>query len=312
MPPAACPLLAAETWADRSRQRTSPALTSLPLSWPQAPARWSSAPQSLPSLLRACSWLRWSCTTAPARSYPGAPAAQPRRRRTAAARPLALRASPLRYQAATLLTCPPACLPNTHTRRASLEVRASSVLDYDGLYWPPSLCADGDATTYCSTFSSHLERDHNPNITVRYPCHTGGSSSLSRVVVVPRREENLLVYAALDFRNASGALDGPSFSFAKSQSTYAIPVVAATVSGPAVDGPAAAGPATQPAPLAPENSGGGGAPAAGGRMLDPIIAVSAAVVVVIVCAACLVTVWRRRKQREPDGKVSCPCPAAAG
>ncbi len=178
------------------------------------------------------------------------------------------------------------------------------MLDFAGLYWPPSLCADGDATTYCSTYSSYLGRDNNPNITVRYPCHTGGSSSLTRVVVVPRREENLLVYAALDFRNASGALDGPSFSFSTSQPTYAIPLVADPAAGPAAAGPAAAGPATQTAAPGPQTTGGG-APAVDGRVLDPIIGVAAAVVVLIVCAACLVTVWRRRKQREPDGKVSC-------
>jgi hypothetical protein len=225
--------------------------------------------------------------------YDSAGALVPRRAQcpAAARRPIPARACLATHPASQAAAASCAARP-PGTRRDSLAVRASSVLDDTGLYWPPTLCADGDPTTYCSTYSSYLRRDMAPNITVRYPCHTGGSSSLSKVVVVPRRDANLLVYAALDFRNASGARDVPSYSFASAEPAYSIPLAAALAAGPA-------GPSSRDA--------GGSGPGIDGRLLGPIVAGAAAAAALVAMAGVAYLAWRKRRhrQRKPECQVSC-------
>jgi hypothetical protein len=154
-------------------------------------------------------------------------------------------------------------------------------MDFAGANWPPANCLDSDPYTYCSTYG-YLGRDAWPSINVSYPC-PGGSTALSKVVVVPRQGQDPLSAFQLDFRNASGAIDAPSAGFIKQQLMYTIALPqAAAEQAPA--GPAAAAAA-------------GSGPA--GDTVTVAVSLAVAIAVVVVAAAALVLVCvRTRRQRS--------------
>ncbi len=83
-------------------------------------------------------------------------------------------------------------------------------------------CNDKDASTVCQSTAG----DVFPALRVSYPC-LGGGTSLSRVVVVNRLTccRELIGRFAMDFVDASGALDRPSYYFPEGQASYSIDTV---------------------------------------------------------------------------------------
>jgi hypothetical protein len=81
---------------------------------------------------------------------------------------------------------------------------------------------DGNDATMAHTWDSG-NGDGNPRMRVYYPC-TSGSTSLSRVVVVNRKDccSERINGFFLDFLNASGRVDRPSYQFAGSLGQFDI------------------------------------------------------------------------------------------
>jgi hypothetical protein len=159
-------------------------------------------------------------------------------------------------------------------------------MDYDGVSWPPANCLDGDPVTFCSTYG-YFGRDPRPSINVSYPC-PGGSTALSKVVVVPRQGQDSLSAFQLDFRNAAGATDAPSANFAKQQKHIIVPGPSQTFS-PASQAPAGPGPASAA-------SAAGSGPA--GENVTVTVSLAAAIPVVVVVAAAMALVCVRRSRRR--------------
>lgn len=80
-------------------------------------------------------------------------------------------------------------------------------------------CNDKDASTVCTSNAGEVL----PMLRVSYPC-LGGSSSISRVVVVNRMSccWDLISRFDMDFVDASGALDRPSYYFSEGVAEYSI------------------------------------------------------------------------------------------
>lgn len=86
-----------------------------------------------------------------------------------------------------------------------------------------SNCNDGDVSGNYPNLCHTAEGDSNPTLTISYPCQTG-STSLGRVDVTNRadgRQERINDYT-MDFKNASGIKDQPSWVFSGSLPLYSV------------------------------------------------------------------------------------------
>jgi hypothetical protein len=94
--------------------------------------------------------------------------------------------------------------------------------DLDG--YPARQAIDGDVTTISSTRDG-FRLDANPRLRVWYPCPSG-TTSVSRVVVVQREDccQDRLLGFQLNFLNAYGRVDRPSYFFTQVQAQYDIAV----------------------------------------------------------------------------------------
>lgn len=107
-----------------------------------------------------------------------------------------------------------------------LRAKMSTVRD---LSHSASKCIDGDLLTFCQT----LATDVRPVLTIDYPCPTG-HTSLTKVIVTNIANQQMgdrVNSFTLDFLDAGGLEDHPSYVFEGGKPLYAIDVAAISVPG---------------------------------------------------------------------------------
>lgn len=95
--------------------------------------------------------------------------------------------------------------------------------------YPARQAIDGDVNTIASTRDA-LSGDGNPWLRVWYPCPSG-TTSVSRVVVTQRQDccQGSILGFQINFLDASGRIDRPSYFFKQVQAQYDITVGACGV-----------------------------------------------------------------------------------
>jgi hypothetical protein len=98
---------------------------------------------------------------------------------------------------------------------ASLAFTLGSTHDYNSR---ASQCNDGNYATMCASQLSP------PTLTITYPC--AGPTSVSKVIVTNRVDccKERIVKFTMDFLNATGNTDRPSYQFPTPQASYAVTV----------------------------------------------------------------------------------------
>lgn len=103
-----------------------------------------------------------------------------------------------------------------------LQLSMSSIFNASSEY-SPFTCNDGNIGSFCSSGNAYDGLDLQPWLRIQYSCPTG-ETSLSHVVVVNRFGccyERIMDYK-LEFVNAAGVVDRPSYRFASADERYNI------------------------------------------------------------------------------------------